>query len=91
MLTFDRFAVETVLTALLRVIISVSPDHFYGLFIDRLQLSFEQESANLLAADRLVRSDDTYSRAEWTLREPNSALQLRHIERLLFIHYEICR
>tara|TARA_R110001632_G_scaffold42342_1_gene107041 strand:- start:56942 stop:59401 length:2460 start_codon:yes stop_codon:yes gene_type:complete len=62
------------LTLLLALIISVSTVTSIGLFIDRLQLSFEQESANLLAADRLVRSDDTIP-AEWTLRADELALQ----------------
>ncbi len=47
-----------ILTLLLALIISVSTVTSISLFIDRLQLSFEQESANLLAADRLIRSDD---------------------------------
>lgn len=62
------------LTLLLALIISVSTVTSIGLFIDRLQLSFEQESANLLAADRLVRSDDTIP-TEWTLKADELALQ----------------
>ncbi|NVK73067.1 MAG: FtsX-like permease family protein [Oceanospirillaceae bacterium] len=46
------------ITLLLALIISVSTVSSIGLFIDRLQLSFEKESANLLAADRLIRSDE---------------------------------
>ena len=65
------------LTLLLALIISVSTVTSIGLFIDRLQLSFEQESANLLAADRLVRSDDTIP-AEWSLRADELALQYAH-------------
>lgn len=45
------------LTLLFALIISVATVTSIGLFIDRLQLSFDQESANLLAADRLVSSD----------------------------------
>mgnify|MGYP003632679151 FL=1 len=62
------------LTLLLALIISVSTVTSIGLFIDRLQLSFEQESANLLAADRLVRSDDTIP-TEWSLKADELALQ----------------
>ena len=47
-----------ILTLLMALIISVSTVTTISLFIDRLQLSFEQESANLLAADRLIRSDE---------------------------------
>lgn len=46
------------LTLFMALIISVSTVTSIGLFIDRLQLSFEKESANLLAADRLIRSDE---------------------------------
>ena len=47
-----------ILMLLMALIISVSTVTTISLFIDRLQLSFEQESANLLAADRLIRSDE---------------------------------
>jgi len=47
-----------ILTLIIALIISVGTVTSIGLFIDRLQLSFEQQSANLLAADRLIRSDD---------------------------------
>ncbi len=61
-------------TLLMALIISVSTVTSIGLFIDRLQLSFEQESANLLAADRLIRSDDAISN-EWKLKAEEVALQ----------------
>ena len=47
-----------ILTLIIALIISVSTVTAISLFIDRLQLSFEQESASLMAADRLIRSDD---------------------------------
>jgi putative ABC transport system permease protein len=47
-----------ILTLIIALIISVGTVTSIGLFVDRLQLSFEQQSANLLAADRLIRSDD---------------------------------
>ncbi|HDZ15964.1 MAG TPA: ABC transporter permease, partial [Methylophaga aminisulfidivorans] len=47
-----------ILTLIFALIISVSTVTAISLFIDRLQLSFEQESASLMAADRLIRSDD---------------------------------
>ncbi|MGB7390305.1 MAG: ABC transporter permease, partial [Marinomonas sp.] len=46
-----------VITLIIALIISVGTVTSISLFVDRLQLSFEQESANLLAADRVVRSD----------------------------------
>jgi len=62
------------LTLLLALVISVSTVTSIGLFIDRLQLSFEQESANLLAADRLIRSDDAIPN-EWIAQASRVALQ----------------
>ncbi|RCW94411.1 ABC transporter permease [Marinomonas foliarum] len=62
------------LTLLLALVISVSTVTSIGLFIDRLQLSFEKESANLLAADRLIRSDDVIP-AEWEKKASNLTLQ----------------
>lgn len=47
-----------ILTLIFALIISVSTVTAISLFIDRLQLSFESESANLMAADRLISSDD---------------------------------
>ncbi|RBP84729.1 FtsX-like permease family protein [Marinomonas rhizomae] len=62
------------LTLLLALVISVSTVTSIGLFIDRLQLSFEQESANLLAADRLIRSDDDIPK-EWEAKANELSLQ----------------
>ncbi|MBJ7554034.1 ABC transporter permease [Marinomonas spartinae] len=46
-----------VVTLLVALVISIGTVTAISLFIDRLRLSFEQESASLLAADRVVRSD----------------------------------
>ncbi|MBD5772059.1 ABC transporter permease [Marinomonas colpomeniae] len=62
-------------TLLMALIISVSTVTSIGLFIDRLQLSFEQESANLLAADRLIRSDEGISN-DWRVKAQDLGLQL---------------
>lgn len=48
-----------ILTLIIALVISVSTVTAISLFIDRLQLSFEQESASLMAADRQIRSDST--------------------------------
>ena len=69
------------LTLLLALIISVSTVTSIGLFIDRLQLSFEQESANLLAADRLIRSDDAIPNI-WQTKADD--LGLKHAQRTSF-------
>ncbi|MBR7888451.1 FtsX-like permease family protein [Marinomonas sp. A79] len=69
------------LTLLLALVISVGTVTSIGLFIDRLQLSFEQESANLLAADRLVRSDDAIP-MNW--KEEATAQSLQYAERTSF-------
>ena len=69
------------LTLLLALIISVSTVTSIGLFIDRLQLSFEKESATLLAADRLVRSDDEISK-DWITKATD--LNLQYAERTSF-------
>ncbi|MCV2402771.1 ABC transporter permease [Marinomonas sp. C2222] len=68
-------------TLLLALVISVSTVTSIGLFIDRLQLSFEQESANLLAADRLVRSDEVIPDS-W--KEKADDLSLQKAERTSF-------
>ncbi|MGO3344126.1 MAG: ABC transporter permease [Marinomonas sp.] len=47
-----------VITLIVALIIAIGTVTSISLFVDRLQLSFEQESANLLAADRLIRSDE---------------------------------
>lgn len=69
------------LTLLLALIISVSTVTSIGLFIDRLQLSFEKESATLLAADRLVRSDEEIP-ASWVTKA--SDLDLQYAQRTSF-------
>ncbi len=64
-----------IITLLMALIISVSTVTAISLFIDRLQLSFEQESANLLAADRLIRSDEEIPET-WQLKANELSLQL---------------
>ena len=61
-------------TLLMALVISVSTVTSIGLFIDRLQLSFEQGSANLLAADRLIRSDERIS-DDWKIKAQDLTLQ----------------
>ena len=63
-----------ILTLLFALIISVSTVTSISLFIDRLQLSFEQESATLLAADRLIRSDDEIPDS-WQVKGSELSLQ----------------
>lgn len=70
-----------VLTLLIALIISVGTVTSIGLFIDRLQLSFEQQSANLLAADRVINSDDEIPK-HWQIKA--SGLSLKHAERISF-------
>ncbi|BFM48269.1 FtsX-like permease family protein [Marinomonas sp. THO17] len=69
------------ITLLAALVISVGTVTSIGLFIDRLQLSFEQESANLLAADRLVRTDSPI-KAEW--QEKAAELSLEQAQRTSF-------
>tara|TARA_R110002050_G_scaffold269917_2_gene412538 strand:- start:78254 stop:80713 length:2460 start_codon:yes stop_codon:yes gene_type:complete len=63
-----------IITLIVALIISVSTVTSIGLFIDRLQLSFEQESASLMAADRLIRSDDNIPSA-WQVKASELSLQ----------------
>jgi putative ABC transport system permease protein len=63
-----------ILTLLIALIISVGTVTSIGLFIDRLQLSFEQESASFLAADRLIRSDDAIPNI-WQTKADTEGLQ----------------
>lgn len=70
-----------ILTLIIALIISVGTVTSIGLFVDRLQLSFEQESANLLAADRVISSDDPFPQA-W-LNKANE-LALKQAERTSF-------
>ena len=62
------------LTLLFALIISVTTVTSISLFIDRLALSFEQESANLLAADRLISSDDPIP-DQWQQKAERLSLQ----------------
>lgn len=64
-----------ILTLVIALIISVGTVTAISLFIDRLQLSFEQESASLMAADRLIRSDDEIPNA-WQVKANELSLQL---------------
>lgn len=70
-----------ILTLLIALIISVSTVTAISLFIDRLQLSFEQESASLMAADRLISSNEKIPPA-WI--ERTEAVSLKHAERVTF-------
>lgn len=70
-----------ILTLIIALIISVSTVTAISLFIDRLQLSFEKESASLLAADRLIRSDDPIPQ-DWL--DKASALSLEQAENTSF-------
>jgi putative ABC transport system permease protein len=64
-----------ILTLIIALIISVGTVTAISLFIDRLQLSFEQESASLMAADRLIRSDDEIPKT-WQVKANELSLQL---------------
>lgn len=64
-----------ILTLIIALIISVGTVTSISLFIDRLQLSFEQESASLMAADRLIRSDDEIPNT-WQVKASELSLQL---------------
>ena len=70
-----------ILTLIIALIISVSTVTAISLFIDRLQLSFEQESASLMAADRLISSNEKIP-AEWINK--TSDISLQHAERAAF-------
>lgn len=70
-----------ILTLIIALIISVSTVTAISLFIDRLQLSFEKESASLMAADRLIRSDDPIPQ-NW--RDKASELSLEQAENTSF-------
>ncbi|REG85682.1 ABC transporter permease [Marinomonas pollencensis] len=70
-----------VITLIIALIISVGTVTSISLFVDRLQLSFEQESANLLAADRVVRSDEPFPE-NW--QQHAQTLGLEHAQRTSF-------
>ena len=63
-LLLREFKTGDVLTLLVALVLSVATVTGIGLFVDRLQQSFETQSANLLGADRSVRRDDPIP-AEW--------------------------
>ena len=63
-----------ILTLIIALIISVGTVTAISLFIDRLQLSFEQQSASLMAADRLIRSDDEIPQS-WLVKASELSLQ----------------
>ena len=64
-----------ILTLLIALMISVGTVTSISLFIDRLQLSFEQQSANLLAADRIILSDEAMPET-WHVKANEVSLQL---------------
>lgn len=70
-----------ILTLIIALIISVSTVTAISLFIDRLQLSFEKESASLMAADRMIRSDDEIPQ-HW--QQKARELSLQHAENIAF-------
>ncbi|MEL0636806.1 FtsX-like permease family protein [Marinomonas sp. TI.3.20] len=78
---FREMRSSEVITLIVALIISVGTVTSISLFVDRLQLSFEQESANLLAADRLVRSDEPIL-TEW--RQQATDLGLEQASRASF-------
>ena len=57
-LLLREFKTGDVLTLLIALVLSVATVTGIGLFVDRLQQSFEVQSANLLGADRSVRRDE---------------------------------
>jgi putative ABC transport system permease protein len=70
-----------ILTLIFALIIAVSTVTAITLFIDRLQLSFESESASLMAADRLISSDDEIPQ-DWQTKA--NELGLKQAERTSF-------
>ena len=63
-----------VLTLLVALVLSVATVTGIGLFVDRLQQSFEVQSANLLGADRSVRRDDPIP-TEWINQAQSEGLE----------------
>ena len=63
-----------ILTLLFALILSVATVTGIGLFVDRLQASFTQQSATLLAADRIVRSHSEIPES-WLLMAQERALE----------------
>jgi len=64
-----------ILTLALAMVLSVATVTGISLFIDRLQSSFELQSATLLAADRVVRSPNELP-MEWQLKAQSSGLSV---------------
>ncbi|MBM6550019.1 ABC transporter permease [Marinomonas ostreistagni] len=71
-LLLREFKTGDVLTLLIALVVSVATVTGIGLFVDRLQQSFEQQSANLLGADRSVRRDDPPPQEWLTLAQQNN-------------------
>ncbi len=70
-----------ILTLIIALIISVSTVTAISLFIDRLQLSFEQESASLMAADRMISSNEKIPQ-DWITK--TQTISLQYAERATF-------
>ena len=68
-----------ILTLLFALIISISTVTAISLFVDRLELSFKQESATLMAADSLIRSDEEIPPAWFTKADELGLEQARRI------------
>ena len=64
-----------ILTLIMALIISVATVTAISLFIDRLQLSFEQQSASLMAADRLISSDNELPKT-WQVKARELSLRM---------------
>ncbi|SBS31709.1 FtsX-like permease family protein [Marinomonas aquimarina] len=73
-LLIREFKTGDVLTLLLALVLSVATVTGIGLFVDRLQQSFEVQSANLLGADRSVRRDDPIPQ-DWLQQAQNTGLE----------------
>ncbi|WP_417553631.1 ABC transporter permease [Marinomonas fungiae] len=73
-LLIREFKTGDVLTLLMALVLSVATVTGIGLFVDRLQQSFEVQSANLLGADRSVRRDDPVPQA-WIEQAQDMSLE----------------
>lgn len=74
-LLFRELKNGDVLTLALALVLSVATVTGISLFIDRLQSSFELQSATLLAADRVIRSPESVPH-EWAIEAENKGLQV---------------
>lgn len=63
-----------VMTLIIALILSISTVTGIGLFVDRLQASFELQSSTLLAADRIIRSSQSLP-TEWQQQAQTFGLQ----------------